>query len=68
MDQTRSDRDVIVQFWEWYERRHAGAHSPVANLALDKCDEALVRRDWDRFAYWHAIFVRERSLPKNLRS
>jgi hypothetical protein len=64
MVQTRSDHDVIVQFWEWYERRYATAHGPVANLALDKCEDALVRRDWETFAYWHAIFVRERP-PQN---
>lgn len=66
MAQTRSDHDVIVQFWDWYERRYAGAHGSVANLALDKLEQAFVRRDWVTFAYWHAIFVRER-LPQNRR-
>jgi hypothetical protein len=64
MVQTRSHSDVIVQSWEWYERRHAGGHGPVANLALAKCEEALVKRDWETFAHWHAIFVRERCLPQ----
>jgi hypothetical protein len=60
MAQTPPDRDVIVQFWEWYDRRYAGARGPVANLALDKCEEAFMMRDWGTFAYWHAILVRER--------
>jgi len=64
MVQARSDHDVIVQFWEWYEHRHGPARKPIANLALDKCEEAMLGRDWRAFAYWHSVFVRERP-PQN---
>ena len=65
IEKTR-DYDVIVDFWEWYQRREARRQNPLASYALDKCEEALIEREWDRFGYWHAIYLRER--PKSLSS
>ncbi len=54
--------DVIDFFWEW-QKRHAGrGHNTVAELALDKSEEALWRSDWDGFSYWHGIYCRERAI------
>jgi hypothetical protein len=60
------DYDVIVDFWEWYQRREARRQNPLASYALDQCEEALINCEWDRFGYWHAIYLRER--PKSLSS
>jgi hypothetical protein len=56
--------DVIDFFWEWYRRRKPTRRSSLGELALDKCEETLLRRDWQGFGYWHAIFVRERRRMK----
>jgi hypothetical protein len=55
--------NVIVDFWEWYQRRQERQHDPLASYALDKCEETLRNREWDRFGYWHSIYLRER--PKH---
>jgi hypothetical protein len=52
--------DVIVDFWEWYQRREARARDLVASFAVDKCEETFRRCEWDRFGYWYAIYRRER--------
>ena len=52
--------DVIVDFWQWYQRRKERRHGPLASHALDKCEEMFARREWAGFGYWHQIFVRER--------
>ena len=52
--------DVVADFWERYQRRHERAHGPIARLALDKCEETFMRREWDSFGYWHTIYHRER--------
>jgi tRNA nucleotidyltransferase (CCA-adding enzyme) len=52
--------NVVTTFEEWYERRYARQHGPLAGYALDRCEETFTRRAWDSFAYWHAIYVRER--------
>ena len=57
--------DVVADFWEWYQRRQ---HSPLASHALDKCEETFMRCEWDRFGYWHAIYVRERLKRQTSRS
>lgn len=49
--------DPVVDFWKWYQHRQ---HNPVANLALDKCEESARNREWTRFGYWHAVYLRER--------
>ena len=56
--------DVVVDFWEWYQRREARL-SPLASCALEKCEKTFTKYDWDSFGYWHAIYLRER--PKNAR-
>jgi hypothetical protein len=35
------DYDVIVDFRVWYQRRQERQSNPLANHALDKCEEAL---------------------------
>jgi hypothetical protein len=52
--------DVIVDFWEWYRRREERQSGPLANYALDKCEETFSRREWTSFGRWHAIYLRER--------
>jgi type II restriction/modification system DNA methylase subunit YeeA len=52
--------DVISLFWEW-QRRHTDLKtSALAELALDKCEERLIKREWEGFQYWHAVYLRER--------
>jgi hypothetical protein len=53
--------DPVADFWAWYQRRHERQHRVLVDLALDKCEEAMEFCDWDGFAYWHRIYMRERS-------
>ena len=64
---TESERcpNVVINFWEWYQRRQERAHGPLARCALDKCEETFRRSDWDSFGYWFAIYRRERPHPQN---
>jgi hypothetical protein len=52
--------DVIDFFWEWYHRHTPSKTSALAELALDKCEEKLIWRDWEGFQYWHVVYLRER--------
>jgi hypothetical protein len=52
--------DVIADFWEWYNRRSERQDNGVADLALDKCEEAFQRCDWKGFGYWYRVYRRER--------
>jgi hypothetical protein len=52
--------DVVADFWEWYRRRENRRYNAVESYALDRCEEAFQRSQWDRFGYWHAIYLRER--------
>lgn len=52
--------DVVDFFWEWQRRRASPKTSALADLALGKCEETLIERDWQRFRYWHAVYLRER--------
>jgi hypothetical protein len=63
IEKTR-DYDVIVDFWEWYQRREARRNNPLASYALDKCEETFRECKWSSFGYWHAVYLRER--PKSL--
>jgi hypothetical protein len=65
MVRTTNDYDVIVDFWEWYRRREARHRNPLAGYALDKCEETFSKCEWNSFAYWHAIYLRERGHPPN---
>jgi hypothetical protein len=58
--ESRQYRDVINFFWERQQRGIQRQHNPIADLALDKCEEMFQRGDWRQFAYWHAIYNRER--------
>lgn len=64
MEQSRG-WNVIVDFWEWHERRQQREKSPLANYALDRCDETFRHGDWDRFGYWFSIYRKERPLIRN---
>ena len=66
MTEKTRDYDVIVDFWEWYQRREASRRNPLANYALDKCEETFRKCEWNSFGYWYAIYLRER--PKSLSS
>jgi hypothetical protein len=61
MIDTGHSYDVIADFWEWYQRREARRHNPLANYALDKCEETFRKCEWNRFGYWHSIYLRERT-------
>jgi hypothetical protein len=54
--------DVIVDFWEWYQHRQQQRNDCAANYALDKCEETFARREWEKFGYWHKIYLRERRM------
>ena len=64
MTQTMGGPDVIADFWEWYERRQKRVQSPLAEYALDRCDETFRRCDWDRFGYWFSVYRRQRRRPR----
>ncbi|MGH7226339.1 MAG: hypothetical protein ACRELF_24250 [Gemmataceae bacterium] len=38
--------NVIVDFWEWYQRRHERGHGLLARHALDKCEESFQKCEW----------------------
>jgi hypothetical protein len=58
----RCNYDVVVDFWDWYQRREARLN-PLASYALGQCEETFRKCDWDGFGYWYAIYSRER--PKS---
>jgi hypothetical protein len=60
MAHTTSDYDVIVDFWEWYRRRQERQSNPLANYALDKCEETFRKCEWNSFGHWYEIYLRER--------
>ncbi len=68
IEQTRG-ADVFDYFWEWQRRQTVPRRNPIAELALDKCEEMFLRRNWESFAYWHAVYHRERAkaLPHSIR-
>jgi hypothetical protein len=63
MIKSQQHRDVVDFFWEWQQRAMQRQRNPVADLALDKCEELFQCCDWKGFAYWHAIYCRERFEP-----
>ena len=52
--------DVIDFFWEWQRRHDPFRSSPLAELALDKCEAMIMHRDWAGFDYWLRVYHRER--------
>jgi hypothetical protein len=65
MSERTQSCDIATDFEEWYERRYARQHELLARYALDRCEETFTRRAWASFAYWHAIYVRERRKAPN---
>jgi len=59
MEQDRGP-NVIANFWEWYERRQRQGQSALAHHALDRCDDAFRRSEWERFGYWFSIYRNNR--------
>jgi hypothetical protein len=55
------DRSVADSLELRRRRNDKTRTSPLAEHALDECEEAFGRRDWPRFGYWHAVFLRERN-------
>jgi hypothetical protein len=53
--------DVIDFFWERMRRQDPLASSPLAEMALDRCEEMMLRRDWAGFGYWLGVYRRERA-------
>jgi hypothetical protein len=60
MAKDQNGYDIVVDFWNWYQQRNTRYHNPLAEYALDKCEEMLQRRQWKGFGYWHSIYLRER--------
>lgn len=54
------DYDPIVDFWKWYQRRQQRRGGPLADYALDKCEETFRRCEWTDFGRWHAVYLRQR--------
>jgi hypothetical protein len=52
---------IIDFFLESQRRSPRRTTSGLAEMALDKCEETLMRRDWGHFGHWHAVFLRERN-------
>jgi hypothetical protein len=61
MNDDTGSRTVIDFFWEWYRRHDQAGRKPMAELALDKCEETLQQREWESFGRWFAIYRRERA-------
>ena len=57
--------NAIVNFWPPSRFRQERGHSPLARYALDKCEEAFKRSEWNRFDFWFAIYRRERRHAEN---
>jgi hypothetical protein len=59
---TPSPRDTnLVVSLELRPRRQKQVRtSPLAERALDQCEEAFRHSDWQKFGYWHAVFLHER--------
>ena len=53
--------DVIDLLSESQRRTIPSSTSALAELALEKCEEMLMRGNWDRFGYWHAVYMSERA-------
>jgi hypothetical protein len=48
MIRERQGHDVLVDFWDWYERRQEPQSRPLAHHALDRCEEAFKRNNSSR--------------------
>lgn len=62
MTEAHRTADVITDFWQWYERKQRRDRGALAGYALDRCEEAFRRGEWDRFGYWFSVYCRDRSV------
>jgi len=65
MTETVRCPNPVANFWEWYQCRQERGPSSIARYALDKCEEAYMRSEWDGFGYWFEIYRRERPHTPN---
>jgi len=56
---------TVIDF-RYYSGRKKSRNS-VLELAIDKCEEAFMRSDWEGFGYWFAVCRRERA-TNNIRN
>ena len=54
------DANVVVFLDPSRHRPEQIRTSPLAERALDKCEEAFRHSDWQGFGYWHAVYLHER--------
>ena len=54
------DTNVIVSLELSRRRPEQIRTSSLAEHALDQCEEAFRRGDWQKFGYWHTVFLCER--------
>jgi hypothetical protein len=64
-DRTRC-ADAIDFLSEWQRRQKNRKSEPIAELALDMCEEMFQQRNWEGFAHWHAIYCSARSSSQHL--
>lgn len=48
----------VINLPDRRDRDGSREHTPLASYALERCEETFSMRAWDRFRYWHAIYVR----------
>ena len=55
------DRNKVIDFVAVRRRRRRRMPGGwLRDHALEKCVEMYDRSDWQGFAYWHAVYLRER--------
>ena len=55
------DTNVVVSLHLRRRRQDQIRTSPLAEHALDQCEEAFEHSDWQKFGYWHSVFLHERN-------
>ena len=55
------DTHVVISLELCRRRPEQIRTSPLAEHALNQCEEAFRRSDWQKFGYWHAVFLCERN-------
>lgn len=56
----RAATGAVINLREHKNVRRTENISPLAKIALDRCEEAFARAEWQKFGYWFDIFRRER--------
>jgi hypothetical protein len=54
----------VLNFSDLRNCRQEKPRNTLAHYALDKCDDAFSRSDWERFGYWFEVYRRERQRIK----